>query len=148
MQTILRSLHPHGPLSKQYRNHILLIHLDYFNHLSAKYMYQVLLPIFHNYLTHIVSKSWPDFSHSNLGKTWNIYIIICLSYFPFTQLSMLSSYFFILLNSKFFAGVNHSKQNFKNYWWRNNSISCFELGSNVKIFGKWVFWSEAWKLEK
>ena len=37
-------------------------------------------------------------------------------YFPFTQFSMLSPYFFILLNSKFFAGVNQSQQNSKNCW--------------------------------
>ena len=37
-------------------------------------------------------------------------------YFPFTQFSMLSPYFFKLLNSKFFAGVNQSQQNSKNCW--------------------------------
>ena len=33
------------------------------------YMYQI-WPIFHLYITYILSKSRPDFSHLNLGKIW------------------------------------------------------------------------------
>ena len=98
-------------------------------------MYQV-LPIFHNQLTHILSKSWPYFSHLNLGKPWNI---IQLFVFPtfLSPNSVLSPYFFILLNSKFLLELT-SQQNSKNCWCCNifSFLSFYFFPSYLRFFSQ------------
>ena len=89
---------------------------------------------------------------SQLSYTYSFKIMAIFQPFEFgeNQFSMLSPYLFILLNSKFFVGVNQSQQNSKNWWCFNifSFLSFYSFPSHLRFFSQLSPFLNFWDKKK